>query len=245
MKNISRLLAIVILSSGLVAAETLERPPLPPELKDAADAIRKAVETGEITHEQARAKHEALIRDFREKLAEENREDLQPENPLAKERQILQAAKEGSISQEEAREKLESLREEMARSGDRKRPQRQKKPEIAEEVKAQVDAVKESHASIHETIKANRPAKPERPELTEELKAKVDGLHAKRKEMHEAQKELHQNLKEATEEERKELITAFKEANKEKHEEIKAQAKEVKEEIRSLIETEATRTSDL
>ena len=40
-------------------------------------------------------------------------------------------------------------------------------------------------------------------------------------------------------------ITAFKEANKAKHEEIKTQAKEVKEEIRSLVETEATRTSDL
>ena len=69
--------------------------------------------------------------------------------------------------------------------------------------------------------------------------------YAKRKEMHEAQKELHQNLKEASKEEREVLITAFKEANKAKHEEIKTQAKEVKEEIRSLVETEATRTSDL
>jgi hypothetical protein len=41
------------------------------------------------------------------------------------------------------------------------------------------------------------------------------------------------------------LISAFKETNKEKHEEIKTQSKEIKEEIRSLVETEATRTSDL
>ena len=63
--------------------------------------------------------------------------------------------------------------------------------------------------------------------------------------MHEAQKTLHQNLKQASKEEREEMITAFKEENKAKHQEIKAQAKEVKEEIRSLVETEATRTSDL
>ena len=37
----------------------------------------------------------------------------------------------------------------------------------------------------------------------------------------------------------------FKKDNKTKHEEIKAKDKEVKEEIRALVETEATRTSDL
>jgi hypothetical protein len=41
------------------------------------------------------------------------------------------------------------------------------------------------------------------------------------------------------------MITAYREGNKEKHQEIKTQAQEVKEEIRSLVETEATRTSDL
>ena len=49
----------------------------------------------------------------------------------------------------------------------------------------------------------------------------------------------------ATEEEREEMITAYKEANQAKHQEIKSKAKEVKEEIRALVETEATRTSDL
>ncbi len=46
-------------------------------------------------------------------------------------------------------------------------------------------------------------------------------------------------------EEKEELIAEFKETNKAKHEEIKAQSKEIKEEIRELVETEATRTSDL
>ena len=215
---------------------------------------------------------------------------LDPSDARRIEKETLQAVREGKITKEEARKKLDALRKDMADNGQRKRPQRPQKPEISDEVKAQIDAVKdlekalhteikekvnelgkdatreeikatvesfkesnkdrfeeikEAHTAIRENIEANRPEKPERPELTEDLKAKVDALHAKRKEMHEAQKELHQNLKEASKEEREVLITAFKEANKAKHEEIKTQAKEVKEEIRSLVETEATRTSDL
>jgi hypothetical protein len=206
------------------------------------------------------------------------------------EKETLQAVRAGKITKEEARKKLDAIRKDMADNGERKRPQRPQKPEISDEVKAQIDAVKglekalhteikekvnelgkdatreqikatvesfkesnkdrfeeikEAHTAIRQNIEANRPEKPERPELTEELKVKVEALHAKRKEMHEAQKELHQNLKEASKEEREEMITAFKEANKAKHEEIKTHAKEVKEEIRSLVETEATRTSDL
>ena len=55
----------------------------------------------------------------------------------------------------------------------------------------------------------------------------------------------HKNLKDASKEEREEMITAYKEANQAKHQEIKNKAKEVKQEIRNLVETEATRTSDL
>ena len=222
--------------------------------------------------------------------AKDSLADKEKADPRKIERQILDAVKEGKISKEEARKKLDAIRKEMAQKGDRKRPQRPKKPEISDEIKAKIDAIKESekalheeikatieglgkeatreeikatveafkesnkdrfeeikeaHAAIKEDINANRPEKPERPELTEELKVKVEALHSARKEMHEAQKELHKNLKDASKEDRKELITAFKEANKAKHEEIKTQAKEVKEEIRALVETEATRTSDL
>jgi chromosome segregation ATPase len=211
-------------------------------------------------------------------------------NRIKIENDILAAVKDGSITKEEAKEKLEAIREEMAEKGDRKRPQRPQKPEISEEMKAKIEEVKalekaihteiksqvdalgkeatreeikatveafkesnqdkfekirEVHATIKENLNSNRPQKPERPELTEELKAKVNALQTARKEMHEAQKELHETLKDSSEEERKELISAFKEANKAKHEEIKTQAKEVKEDIRALVETEATRTSDL
>ena len=116
-----------------------------------------------------------------------------------------------------------------------------------EKNKQRFDEIKEDHALIKETLKANRPEKPQRPELDVDLKKEVQDLHAKRKEMHEAQKELHKNLKDASKEDRLEMIKAFKEANKEKHNDIKEQAKIVKEGIRALAESEsgATRTSDL
>jgi polyhydroxyalkanoate synthesis regulator phasin len=279
-----------LLLSAVLFAQKPQRPPLPPELKETAEAIRKAVDAGEITHEEAKQKHEEMIREFKEKKAELGEGIEINKDPLLIEKETLQAVREGKITKEEARKKLDALRKDMADNGERKRPQRPQKPEISDEVKAQIDAVKdlekalhaeikekvnelgkdatreqikatvesfkesnkdrfeeikEAHSAIRENIEANRPEKPQRPQLTEDLKAKVDALHAKRKEMHEAQKELHQNLKEASKEEREEMITAFKEANKAKHEEIKSQAKEVKEEIRSLVETEATRTSDL
>jgi polyhydroxyalkanoate synthesis regulator phasin len=279
-----------LLLSAVLFAQKPQRPPLPPELKETAEAIRKAVDAGEITHEEAKQKHEEMIREFKEKKAELGEGIEINKDPLLIEKETLQAVREGKITKEEARKKLDALRKDMADNGERKRPQRPQKPEISDEVKAQIDAVKdlekalhaeikekvnelgkdatreqikatvesfkesnkdrfeeikEAHTAIRENIEANRPEKPERPELTEELKVKVEALHAKRKEMHEAQKELRETLKDASEEEREVLITAFKEANKAKHEEIKTQAKEVKEEIRSLVETEATRTSDL
>ena len=216
-----------------------------------------------------------------------DREKLYPKKVEA---EVIAAVKDGTISKEDARKKLNSLREDMAKKGNFKRPQRPQKIELSNEVKEKIEAVKEleksvhtemkarveelgkdtsreeiksavesfketnkdrfekikeAHSSIRQDLEANRPAKPERPELNEELKVKVEALQAKRKEMHEAHKELHQSLKDATKEDRKVMIANFKETNKEKHQEIKAQAKQVKEEIRELVETEATRTSDL
>jgi polyhydroxyalkanoate synthesis regulator phasin len=281
--------ALIVFLSSTTFAQQPKRL-LPPELKETAEAIRKAVNNGEITEDEAKKKHEEMIREFKEKREELSKETQAEKDPSLVEKETLQAVKEGKITLKDAQAKLGSLREEMAKRGTFKRPQRMQKPQISEEIKAQIDTVKnleralhaeikdkvnalgkdatreeikatvesfkeknkerfeeikEAHSSIRENLEANRPEKPERPELNVELKAKVDALHAKRKEMHEAQKALHQNLKEASKEEREEMITAFKEENKAKHQEIKTQAKEVKEEIRALVETEATRTSDL
>ena len=60
-----------------------------------------------------------------------------------------------------------------------------------------------------------------------------------------ASNSLRENLKNASKKDREALITSFKEENKRKHQEIKTQAQEIKKEIRGLVETEATRTSDL
>ena len=113
------------------------------------------------------------------------------------------------------------------------------------ENKEKFDAIKQAHEAIRESIESARPEKPERPELNAELKVKVEALKEKHEELHTARKELHKQLKEASKEEKQELITEFKETNKAKHEEIKTQSKEIKEEIRAIVETEATRTSDL
>ena len=56
--------------SGLTFAQKPKLPPLPPELKKTADAIRKAADAGEITKEEAKKKHDEMIREFKEKKAE-------------------------------------------------------------------------------------------------------------------------------------------------------------------------------
>tara|TARA_B100001057_G_scaffold188374_1_gene189177 strand:- start:2876 stop:3880 length:1005 start_codon:yes stop_codon:yes gene_type:complete len=212
-------------------------------------------------------------------------------DPRKFEADVLKGVKEGTVSREEAKKKLDALRGEMEKRGEFKRPKRPTKPELSDDVKAKLDdiksqqdsiakemktkldalkqegaskeqmreaihafqkdnkdrleAIKSAHKDIHESLKGARPPKPERPELTAEIKVKVEALKEKQKELHTARKDLHENLKDKSKEERETLIVDFKEANKAKHEEIKTKAKEVKEEIRALVETEATRTSDL
>ena len=108
-----------------------------------------------------------------------------------------------------------------------------------------LEDIRERHAGILQSLKDARPPKPERPELTTEIKAQVEVLKEKQKELHTAREALHENLKDKSKEDREALIADFKKDNKTKHEAIKAQAKVVKKEIRALVETEATRTSDL
>jgi hypothetical protein len=217
--------------------------------------------------------------------------DVEKLDPRKFEAEVLKEVKEGTISREDAKKKLDALRGEMEKRGEFKRPKRPQKPELSTEVKnklkdiksqqdalakemktkldslkkdgatreemreavhafqkdnkERLEAIKDAHKEIHQSLKDARPKKPERPELTAEIKAKIEVLKEKQKELHTARKDLHENLKDKSKEDREALIAEFKEANKAKHEEIKAKAKEVKEEIRALVETEATRTSDL
>jgi len=217
--------------------------------------------------------------------------DKEKLDPRKFEGEVLKQVKEGKLSQEDARKKLDSLRGEMEKRGEFKRPKRPAKEELKPEIKAKLDAIKDLqdglakkmkskldglkkdgatreemreavhafqkdnkdsledirglHKEIHGHLKKARPPKPERPELTPDIKVEVELLKAKQKDLQTARKNLHESLKDKSKEDREELIADFKKNNKTKHEAIKAQAKVVKEEIRALVETEATRTSDL
>jgi len=217
--------------------------------------------------------------------------DKEKLDPRKVEAEVLKEVREGTISREDAKKKLDALREEMEKNHGVKRPKRPQKPELSTEVKdklkdiksqqdalakemknkldalkkdgatreemreavhafqkdnkERLEAIKDAHKEIHQSLKDARPPRPERPELTAEIKVKVEALKEKQKELHTARKDLHESLKDTSKEERETLIAEFKEANKAKHEEIKTKTKEVKEEIRALVETEATRTSDL
>ena len=216
-----------------------EREKLDPRKHEAE--VMGALKEGRITREAAQKKLSAL-RGEMEKKGEFKR-------PKRMAKPDLSDAVKDSIAEIKADQKKlhESMKAKLADLGEgaSKEDMREAIEEFKEKNKAKFEAIKTAHESIRESMKAARPQKPERPELTSELKVKVEALKEKHKELHTARKELHEQLKEASKEEKEVLISAFKETNKEKHEEIKTQSKEIKEEIRSLVETEATRTSDL
>ena len=79
---------------------------------------------------------------------------LDPSDPKRIESETLQALKEGKITIDEAKEKLKSVRKEMADKGDRKMPKRLPKPEIPEDLKEKIAQVKVLEKSLHSEIKA-------------------------------------------------------------------------------------------
>ena len=74
---------------------------------------------------------------------------LDPSDPKRIESETLQALKEGKITIDEAKEKLKSVRKEMADKGDRKMPKRLPKPEIPEDLKEKIAQVKVLEKSLH------------------------------------------------------------------------------------------------
>jgi DNA repair exonuclease SbcCD ATPase subunit len=203
--------------------------------------VMGALKEGRITREEAQTKLGAL-RGEMEKKGEFKR----PKRSVKPE---LSDAVKDSLAEIKADQKKlhESMKAKLANLGEgaSKEEMREAIEAFKSENKDKFEAIKQAHEAIRESIESARPEKPERPELTAELKVKVEALKEKHKELHTARKELHEQLKEASKEEKQELITEFKETNKAKHEEIKTQSKEIKEEIRAIVETEATRTSDL
>ncbi|OUU27397.1 MAG: hypothetical protein CBC04_03330 [Verrucomicrobia bacterium TMED44] len=196
MNKIARFLSITLASASFVLAQQVKRPPLPPELKESADKIRKAVESGEITHEQAKKKHEDMIRDFKAKIGDAAKEAKKGQkDPRQVEREVLQAVKDGKISKEEARKKLDALRKEMADKGDRKSPVRPAKPELSNEVKEKIAAVKELEKSIHGEIKAEV-EKLGKEASREDIKTAVEAFKESNKERFDEIKEAHAAIRE-------------------------------------------------
>ena len=216
-----------------------EREKLDPR-KHEAEVIG-ALKEGRITREEAQKKLAAL-RGEMEKKGEFKR----PKRPVKPE--LSDAVKDSLAEIKADQQQLhDSMKAKLADLGEgaSKEEMREAIEAFKADNKDKFEAIKQAHDAIRESIESARPEKPERPELTTELKVKVEALKEKHEELHTARTELHKQLKEASKEEKQELITEFKETNKAKHEEIKTQSKEIKEEIRALVETEATRTSDL
>jgi len=216
-----------------------EREKLDPRKHEAE--VMGALKEGRMTREEAQKKLGAL-RGEMEKKGEFKR----PKRPVKPE--LSDTVKDSLAEIKSDQQQLhDSMKAKLADLGESasKEDMRDAIETFKAENKEKFDAIKQAHEAIRESIESARPEKPERPELNAELKVKVEALKEKHEELHTARKELHKQLKEASKEEKQELITEFKETNKAKHEEIKTQSKEIKEEIRAIVETEATRTSDL
>jgi hypothetical protein len=203
--------------------------------------VMAAVKEGKISREDAQKKLGAL----REEM-QKNGGFKRPQRPQKPE--LSDAVKESLADIKAQQDTLhDAMKAQLAELGNdaSKEDMRNAIEAFKADNKDKFEAIKEAHEGIRSSMEAARPAKPERPELTAELKVKVEALKEKHEALHSARKALHDDLKDASKEEKETLITEFKESNKAKHEAIKVKTKEIKEEIRALVETEATRTSDL
>jgi hypothetical protein len=204
--------------------------------------VLKQVKEGKISQADARKKLDAL-RGEMEKRGEFKRpkRPKKPELPTEIKDKLDDIKAQQDAIAKEMKTKLDGLK----KDGATREEMREAVHAFQKDNKDRLEDIRDAHKEIHESLKDARPPKPERPELTTEIKVKVEVLREKQKELHTARKDLHENLKDKSKEDREELIADFKKDNKAKHEDIKAKAKEVKQEIRALVETEATRTSDL
>ena len=217
--------------------QSLERPK-PRELISAEIDIKDAVKNGKISRKEAGQKLKALHEKFRENIKAKRGE--KPELPDDIKADLDAIKEKKDALQAELKATLQNLGEDATQE------QRKEAVESFKEAnKERHQEIKAAYESIKGQIKESRPDRPERPELSDELKADLAEIKEKREALHEAQKELHQQLKNASADERKEMIAQFKKDNKDRHQEIKESTKALKEQIREQIEVDDTRTSDL
>jgi hypothetical protein len=204
--------------------------------------VLKQVKEGKISQADARKKLDAL-RGEMEKRGEFKRPKRPQKPELSAE--VKDKLKDIKDLQDAIAKEMKTKLDGLKKDGATREEMREAVHAFQKDNKDRLETIRDAHKEIHESLKDARPPKPERPELTADIKVKVEFLREKQKDLQTARKALHENLKDKSKEDREELIADFKKNNKTKHEEIKAKAKEVKQEIRALVETEATRTSDL
>ena len=185
------------------------------------------------------------IKENIEEDAKNGKPKVDPKDPRNIEKETLQALKEGKISKDDAQKKLTSLRKEMAEKGDRKLPKRPQKPELSEEVKEKIAAVKELGKSIHTEMRA-KVEELGKDASREEIKTAVEEFKESNKERFEEIKEKHSSIREDMEAnrppkpERPELNAALKS----KVDALKAKQKEMHEAQKKLHQNLKDATKD-
>lgn len=113
-------------------------------------------------------------------------------------KEVKQAFQDGKISLSEAKRRAHEIRKKMAEEGQIVRPERQVKPEFSDEVKDQLDAIKEKQDSLHAELKETLSGLGE--EATkEDMKAAARAFKESNKERFEAIKAEHEAIREQLE----------------------------------------------
>ncbi len=141
----------------------------------------------------------------------------------------------------ELKAKIEALGDDASKA-DIKSAAETFKSDNQDRIDAQLAAAKE----IHEGLKANRPKhdKGERPEPPAAVKEKADAMKGLHQLLGKARQDLHESLKNASEEERESMIVSFKDAQKEHHQQLKQAKKDLREAIRDNAPTGDRRSED-
>lgn len=115
--------------------------------------------------------------------------------PLPQVKETLKALKDGEITAKEAKQKISEIRKEMADKGELKRPERPEKGELSDDVKSQLDSIKEKQEALHSQLKDSL-AELGEDATKEEIKAAAKEFKEANKEKFEAIKAEHEAIRE-------------------------------------------------
>ena len=155
--------------------------------------------------------------------------DQEKLDPRKFEAEVLKEVKEGTVSREDAKKKLDALREEMEKNHGVKRPKRPQKPELSQDVKDKLKDIKDLQDAVAKEMKTKLDALKKDGATREEMREAVHAFQKDNKDRLEtirnAHKDIHDAIKAARppKPERPELTTEIKakvEVLKEKQKEL-------------------------